>query len=215
MTELVIQSCKDVTTYLDRLLNVLEETILSLEILVLDDCDLGAHTFYNLAQARRVGRLPKLRHLDLSNNKLSRLKYIFKNLYTFNKIHSLHIRGTIDDNEIEDFAKGATCSGLGHSLQELGVDRFWNLNVRWPQLKTLCLFSCSEHSLQSIANAVDQGFLPSLSTICVEVVTVFDAPILRSLRERNIHVHKACSPWGHPFASVRCHCHMRWSQESQ
>ena len=199
------------TKHLDTLL---EQSIPSLEILVLNDCSLDAHNLYSLAEVSQAGRLPNLRHLDLSDNKQKHLKCLFENPYALNKRHSLHGRGTIDDSDIVDFAKMAKCSGLAHSLQELGVDRFWNLNVQWPQMKTLCLSYCSEYSLQSIADAVDQGFLPVLNTICVDVVNVFDDSILRSLTERNINLHRACSPWGHPFASVRCHCHMRWSQDS-
>ena len=211
LTELVIQSCEDVAKHLDTLL---EQTIPSLEILVLNDCELDAHNLYRLAEASQAGRLPNLRHLDLSDNKQKHLKHLFENPYALNELHSLHIRRTFDDSDIVDFAKMAKCSGIAHSLQELGVDRFWNFNVQWPQVKTLCLFSCSEYSLHGILDAVDQGFLPVLNTICVEAVTVYDTPILRSLMERNINLHRACSPWGHPFASVRCHCNMRWSQNS-
>ena len=162
------------TKHLDTLL---EQSIPSLEILVLNDCDLDPHNLYSLAEASQGGRLPKLRHLDLSDNRQKHLKRLFESPYALNKLHSLHVRGTIDDSDIVDFAKMAKCSGLAHSLQELGVDRFWNLNVQWPQMKTLCLFSCSEYSLQSISDAVDEGFLPVLNTICVDVVNVFDDSI--------------------------------------
>ena len=208
LCELVIQSCRNISRHLRVLL---QGSAFPLKILVLNDFQLKMLDLLALAQASTEGRLPKLRYLDLSDNNLTdcKLKRLFEKSCTSEKLLSLHVRGIIDDSDFIGFTNRVPNDSLMYSLQELGIDSFRNLNVKWPYLGKLCLVYCTESGLQCISEAIDQGFLPALHTICAKKYTIYNASLLYILMERNINFHKAFPPFGQSLESIRCHCRIR------
>ena len=68
ISQLIIQSCAGLSRYLPTLLS---QVPLSLKTLILNDCKLDETDLNSLVQASVEGRLPELKHLELTGNKMA------------------------------------------------------------------------------------------------------------------------------------------------
>ena len=135
LSHLEIRSCRIVPGYLSTLRNCV---LLSFQTLILSDCGLNSDDLNSLAQASVDGRLPELKYLDLSHNKLTGAKRLFWSSSSMNQLLTLDIRNNyLDIIDITSFMTQVKRDGLLGILQELGIDHYPNMNTQWPHLKAL------------------------------------------------------------------------------
>ena len=130
--------------------------------------------FGELVQAARWNKLPSLKSLDISCNKLSGIMQDFKqnsfprleklNLSSIhlNKDDVKHLANALVDNSLQNLkCLNLTGNVLRGSLQELFGDQFI------PSLKALILSEThlNEQDLVSLSNAIQQGKLPQLDEL--------------------------------------------------
>ena len=145
----------------------------SLNSLVLSDCGLNSQDLCSLAQASLEGRLPQLRHLDISQNAelIGEIRNLFPSSQQWKGLISLHCeQKIISDKDIEVLAKKVKFGCLS-SLQKLQIsgqraDHF--KTCEWPNLKDLS-FTCPENTfartLSQISKAVQKKLFPNLNSV--------------------------------------------------
>ena len=206
LSTLSLRSCKDITGSLSR---VLSRESISLDTLVLNNCKLNGEDLSHLAQSSVKGKLPKLKHLDLSDNKMtvSELMCLFDFECKWERLISFEIRRTLYDNYyVQDFVQKLMICVMADglcSLQHLGIDSLPCVNTRWSTLKVLFLPRCTEETLSKIKHVVAQGNLPALRSVCIEKWEECDASLGNYFSERNIHCHQTCSPFDDPLSNVK------------
>ena len=132
VSRLNIRSCKGATRLFSHLLH---PGSLLLTTLVLNDCELTSQDLSNLAQAAEEGRLPELKHLDLSYNRMTgdALMSLFDTSCSWNQLLSLDIgNNLLGRSDITcAFMKKVETNGLLGSLHKLGIDDypFWGDNL--------------------------------------------------------------------------------------
>ena len=201
----------------DFIMKLLLQSPMQLTTLVLSYCELTSQDLSSLAQAAVKGRLPELKHLDLSNNKMTGegLMSLFDTSCPWNQLLSLDIgNNLVGRSDITcAFMKKVETNGLLGSLHELGIDDYPSGEIIWPDLKVLYFPHCSVKSFRNISEAVNGGCFPSLRTICVKKFESYDASLLRTLQKRNIYPHKAIAPFYDPLTRVRCYCQITQAEE--
>ena len=142
----------------------------SLVTLILRDCCLSAIDLSSLAQANVEGRLPKLNHLDISNNDLRKTEST-NSLFAFsckwNQLLSLNIMNTrFSPDELHRRVR----SGCLSSLQELRISYYPHqpVDIVWPHLQILGTRQPSKQLLARIEDAVRQDKFPTLQSICFD-----------------------------------------------
>ena len=142
----------------------------SLVALILRDCCLSAIDLSSLAQANVEGRLPKLNHLDISNNDLRKTEST-NSLFAFsckwNQLLSLNIMNTrFSPDELHRRVQ----SGCLSSLQELRISYYPHqpVDIVWPHLQILGTRQPSKQLLARIEDAVRQDKFPTLHSICFD-----------------------------------------------
>ena len=208
-SRLVIQSCSGLSGYLSVLLHA---GFLNLYTLVLSDCKLNSDDLSNLALACVEGRLPELRHMDITRNAMncSEFMHLFDSFCSWNVLLSLDIRGTLlHTPDVVEFMTKVKESGLLGNLKEIGIDNYANVNTSWVNLTMLCLSQFTLDSLRNLINNVDRGYMPALDMICIEKFETYNGKIVRSLSERNINCHKMFAPFDDPFGTIKCYCQMK------
>ena len=141
----------------------------SLQSMVLSDCGLKSQDLVSLAQAYAKGRLPELRHLDLSENPRiqSKVKYLFEHNSKWQQLESLDLfqsygTGSLSAIDLQCLSTKAT-SGCLSSLSELtissnsfGFSSKVKTNIVFPQLQKLHVFSPLHH-LKTVLKVVETG----------------------------------------------------------
>ena len=155
-------SCLDVSRCLSKLLRL---GPLSLQTLLLIDCELDSSDLASLAQASTESTLPQLKHLDLHHNRLtvSALGGLFYGSSNWNELITFDIRNNLlDSSDLAQFLTMVQTNGCLGSLQELGIDSYPPVDIVWSCLKTLSLSSCTTKVLRNIIDAIDQECFPAL-----------------------------------------------------
>ena len=166
----------------------------SLRTLILRACKLVSQDLSSLAQANVEGRLPKLRHLDISSNRLHTNEFAdstFHHSCEWNQLMSLNIMNTgISPEELNRKVQ----SGCLSSLQELRISDYPRqaVTVIYPHLQILGVNKPDETVLSNIADAVEEGKVPSLHSVCINQVEqpLHTVSVFHRLTARNISCHK-------------------------
>ena len=134
-------------------------SFLRLNTLKLRYCGLNANDLQSLARANVEGKLPQLRHLDISRND-EEISDLFAHSAQWNQLRTLT---TYDINVLNVELECLT------SLEKLNLSSWWmrrselqSVTRRWPHLKVIQVDS--EDFANCIADNVEQGMFPSLTT---------------------------------------------------
>ena len=157
-----------------------------LAILILSHCGLTEEDLRSLAKASVKCRLPKLRYLDLSNNRniMPHLDRLFEYSCTRNELYTLYVDQTtfnFSQSERPRYAQliNVLCSRVKvGTLSSLRKIRFTALEsnyfsgenkISWPQLQHLDVVPCETNNamrlLENLADAVEKGLFPALKTV--------------------------------------------------
>ena len=164
-----------------RLSILLENGFPELHTLILSDCKLNSDDLRSMARAKVKGRIPELRHLDISLNDqiCGHLGLLFDNSPSdsWNSLLSLNVERNITQITeppvcAPDLSFLSTKSSMFGNLRELRVSTFNNKHMRmrsrWGSLTTLQVV-CKENSdsriLSSVVLAVEDNLLPRLETV--------------------------------------------------
>ena len=161
----------------------------TLNTLILRSCDLNANDLQSLARANVVGKLPQLRHLDISDSGDDTISDLFTHSAQWNQLKTL---GTSNGNILNLDPEFLT------SLEELCL-RWLPLREEnplppvtrcWSGLKTIQLEY--EEGLPYIVDGVERGMFPDVTTVrCYEFdYYSIDKLSLFKLFKANIFVHK-------------------------
>ena len=143
----------------------------SLHTLILSDCGLNAQDLNSLAKANAKGRLPELKHLDISNNDELKgyVRYLFEHGCKWEKLLHLNVDGKVP-TRYSQFVR-LVQSGCLQSLEFLrfsaGGDFSQRTGVTWSSLKSVHISSstCSKGEIVSAVHTLaEQGEFPSLNT---------------------------------------------------
>ena len=180
LTKLNLSHCSGITRNLGCLLS---EEFPSVSSLLLSGCVLGPQDFSHLAQASVNGKLPELKHLDVSHN-MSDLDGLFEYPCKWGRLEYLNIENepnatsgpTSNPSSLDILAKKVRSGCLG-SLRELrftaGDGNYYprtTRNLRWSSLSTLHISHAGNECsavLEPIAHAVEDGQFPLLSVVRV------------------------------------------------
>ena len=193
----------------------------SLDTLILSDCGLNSLDLSSLAQASADGKLPELRHLDISHNGQvhnchndAGLRNLFSFPCKWKRLISLNIIATRDrPNSFESFSEivGSDCL---QSLEEFSfcVEYFHKIGCM-HKIKILHILVKNEKAISAVAEEKQHGLLPSLQTVCIIFVEgsplartrLFQIDGVRKLTELNVSWHLALSPEP-PLVSGACRC---------
>ena len=146
----------------------------SLEILILSNCGLSNTDLFNLAQASLRGRLPELKHLDISNN--NKLNNVSESFFYTAKWQKLSCLIIVRLDEVSDvFNQPCDCL---ENLEEIhflvsGEGIFdgtgWVQWQRLTDLKMTCSVNEFLKTLTGITYNVECDMLPSLQNLCMEL----------------------------------------------
>ena len=148
---------------------LLDHTYPSLDTLVLSNCVLTEQDLESLTLASVGGRLPKLKHLDISGNQLWRhAKRFFSNDCKWDHLISLDVTDDTKDTNISGFivqlSKHLSSSSL-QSLQELTFtdnQERWSIMAKCEHLQTLRVKKFNSRCMATIVSALHNGMLPAL-----------------------------------------------------
>ena len=154
-----------------------------------------------------------MKHLDISDNELllDEFMCLFDGPCAWNELITLHIINAFKANEdakVVDALNKMVSRGFISSLENLGIDRFFNRKVHWSRLQKLVLLECNGDALQNFADAVSWGYLPVLKTLCVKDFRGHNAEDVRWLSELGVSCHETCIPLDNEFSRVKCHCEL-------
>ena len=194
---------------------LLRHSFPSLNSLILSNCGLISQDLRSLAQASVQGRLPVLRHLDISENLIICLDDMFDASCAWNQLLKLNVRKTGGSGNALSRQNECPSSDRLQSLLELTIseDHILHLGISWQMLQKLCIRESI--LLSQIANAVEKRIFPVLHSICLQFNPIpfkqnrklSDDAIIIRLLQANISVHEAVSPHD-PFTSEFCLCQM-------
>ena len=161
----------------------------SLNTLILSDCGLNPQDLNSLAKSSAKGRLPELKHLDISHNDelQGQVRCLFEYDSKWQNLLHLNIDGKVS-TRYSQFVRSVR-SGCLQSLEFLrfssGEDVSQHGGVTWPSLRSLYI-SSDTRSKGEIASAVhtasEQGEFPSLNTLCVNAQLLPDRMLKSSLK---------------------------------
>ena len=156
----------------------------SLETLILNDCGLNSDDLSSLTQAGVEGRLPELKHLDLSDNEatIGQWRHLFSHGQKWSHLLSMNIKQNITEDSRDNYTYlvdqvrlGALANLQQFSFLSHGNDCLQNcLSVKWPSIQKLDITSTFRHNstehvqvFQEILNTVENVSLPQLRTVSV------------------------------------------------
>ena len=186
----------------------------SMNSLILSGCCLNSEDLCNLAQASVEGKLPHLKHLDISQNWAICFDDMFQASCTWHQLIKLNIAeiGCKSSDQMTEKMR----SGSLHLLHEISVSDDQILSYKWQKLQRICLFN--KDLLDKVANAIDEDRFPALCSVCFQSLhsTYIDPlktdlnrdPAVHKLVEKNISVHTAFLPYHDLFTSVKCLCQL-------
>ena len=214
LSDLGLYNCKGIS---GRLSTLFANQLPSLNTLTLRDCGLNSQDMRSLAKANLEGRLPIIKHLDISRNEmsLSELRSLFDGSCGWNQLLSLDIKRTTnrtnrrgltkEEYNISDYLNTVVQQGKLLSLQHLGINSYRNADTVWSKLERICMKFCDEETLRNITS-VRSAFLPALHTLCIVHYDGYDARVTSTLSEMGVNCHAFCAPWDDPFYPGKCHC---------
>ena len=150
---------------------LLDHTYPSLDTLVLSNCKLTEQDLESLPLASVGGRLPKLKHIDISDNKICRGESFFSHDCKWDHLISINISQceTLDSvlSFKSDFLMKLSC-GL-RSLQELTFSGniIHSFTEKCEQLHTVRIKAFDVRCMAVIVSALETGALPALRNVCV------------------------------------------------
>ena len=184
-----IQLCKLSLTYnscfTGHLSTLLSHIFPRLKILKLKSCQLNSEDMVGLYQANFEGKLPKIEHLDISENDDINIGHLFTDSVQWNQLITLGISDhTILNYESEHL----------NSLQELHLLFPRNLTPvtrQWSHLKDIQFHG---RALHNIVDGVERGMFPALKTMRLKKRVNFKDPdqllFVFKLYKANIFVQK-------------------------
>ena len=160
----------------------------SLHTLNLSNCGLNPKDIRSLAKAKRQGRLPELKHLDISDNEriVGQIENLFTNGERWNKLITLNVKQDVDSDEDFKCLVHPVQSGALGELQKLvlstnGVGLYVPncLSVKWPKLKLLDIHCAHRRRSNDPVNVflkvlegVETTKFPNLDTVYVTLALV-------------------------------------------
>ena len=156
LTELILHASSGFTGSLSVLFT---NSFLRLNTLILGWCELNANDLQSLARANVEGKLPQLRHLNISDKNLyNKISDLFTHSAKWNQLTTL---GTTDGSILNVDPEFLT------SLEELRLSRseenqFPPVIRCWSGLKTIHL---NYDGITCVADGVERGMFPDLTTV--------------------------------------------------
>ena len=160
----------------------------SLETLILSDCGLNSDDLSSLAQAGVEGRLPELKHLDLSDNEalIGKWRHLFSVRQRWSHLLSLNIKQNIhteQDQHFDALVHSVRLGALGN-LQQFTVSAGCHNGdflfsscprVKWPNVQLLDIhcghkYGSAEYIQlfqKAVQGIVEKDLFPRLDTLCV------------------------------------------------
>ena len=179
----------------------------------------------NLVKANRKGHLSELRHLHIHDLDPSKINSLFDESCTWNYLMTLttvtwnHLVATVYPVDIEDTyidylpeAVIKRFSACLSSLQELGVIAFQVENTRLNHLRKLYLEYWLRSDQKNIADAVDEGLLPALQTVCFRYFSPEGDSLCR-LSDKGVSFHQRIPPQDDPFTRFICICQQESAED--
>ena len=155
----------------------------TLNTLILSECHLNSNDLQSLVRANVDGKLPQLRHLDISENEDVIICDLFTHSAQWNQLKTLR---TSDVSVLNVDPKYLT------SLEELilHTESFQGLEIpsvtrRWLRLKVI---EVRDNSARCIVDGVEQGMFPSLTTVRYSSIGYYKNPFFFKLLKANISV---------------------------
>ena len=159
----------------------------TLNTLILARCELNANDVQSLARANVEGKLPQLRHLDISENE----DVIISDLFTHSQWNQLTVLETSDVNILNTEPECLTSlEELILHTPEFKVIKVPSITRRWPRLKVIQVRK--EDIVRCIADGVEQEMFPSLTTVTCNL-SCYDKPFFFKLLKANISVERIYS----------------------
>ena len=164
----------------------------TLNTLILRSCDLNSDDLAALSRANVEGKLPQLRHLDISEKTTVKVSDLFTNSAQWNQLKTLttsdpdilnaetNFLTSLEEIHLLIFRiKGRICTGK----------RWPSVTRCWSGLKAIAM---DTGDIDSLADGVERGMFPALTTVKVEdsYISVKDGPSLFKLYKANISVVK-------------------------
>ena len=150
--------------------------------LIMSHCGLNANDLQSLARANVEGKLPQLRHLDISTNSGFNISDLFTHSAHWDQLTTLE---TSDVNVLNVDPECLT------SLEELFLPAKGtqppSVTRQWPCLKLIEVNN--EQTARCIADGVEQGMFPSLATVRCESF-YYGRPFFFKLLKVNISVEQ-------------------------
>ena len=176
LQKLDISHSSGMTGNLSRLLS---KEFSSLNNLILSDCGLNAQDLLSLAQAKNKGRLPQLKHLDISQNLdlVGKLESLFQHGEQWHQLLTLNTQQqTLSHKDFQVLVSNMQSSliqDLKFSAQR--ADELYK--DKWPHLRDLhmcCPLDLSVHVaiLEPLPGAVEKELFQNLSNITLSPVYV-------------------------------------------
>ena len=197
ISKLDISHSFSITGNLDILL---DQTLPYLNSLILYDCGLNAKDLRSLTKASLEGRLPGLKHLDISVNDNLDIRRLFQNGSTWSQLKGLSI-SLVD--EISDYKWLARSVELGclSSLEQLRLwihdDNLSSSDTTWTHIEKIEIFILNFHrNVRTVISQIDDMYqkdhLPALRTVSVMTCQYVVGNVTNEacrLRQHNINVH--------------------------
>ena len=170
----------------------------SLNTLILSDCGLNSLDLNSLAKGSAKGRLPELKHLDISqNDKLKgQVRYLFEYGCKWEKLLHLNVDGKLPTRYSQLFR--SVRLGCLKSLEFLRFSSEGDLSqcggVTWPSLKSLHISSQTNSKgeiVSAVYSLVEQGGFPSLNTLCVNAQLLPEKRLTSTIESMDNCLHEA------------------------
>ena len=146
---------------------LLDHTYLSLDTLLLSNCNLIKQDLESLTLASVKGRLPELKHLDISYNKKG-VCCVFSNDCKWDNLISIDVSED-EPHTVHGKLNRCLCSGGLRSLQELTVSGslLFSITRKCEQLQTLRFKEFNAPHMTETVSTLQRGMLPVLRNVCV------------------------------------------------
>ena len=132
----------------------------TLNTLILRDCELNSNDLQSLARANVEGKLPQLRHMDIYMNDVG-ISDLFTHSAQWNQLKTLRTSDvSVLNVEPECFPSLEKLILHTKSFQRLEIP---SVSRRWSRLKVIDVWD--DDSARCIADGVEQGMFPSLTTL--------------------------------------------------
>ena len=193
-----------------KLSELLKDKFPSLNSLILSNCGLNTGDLCSLVLASVEGRLPELSHLDISDNREIDFHDLFQASCYWKGLERLNIIETEDFSKTVTEQKKTISSKCLKSLQQLSVSdsKISSFTRCWTNFRKLNITHCTVSHLKEVSDAVEQGVLPGLHSVCVRgCYKLSEMPPVPRLLKANISLHEFSSPQD-PFMFASCLCQL-------